>query len=266
LINIAPDEPFGGFDPEGPVADPETTGQVMEFRVGAIVGADATTPPERLVLPALPEQAPLALTRPLSLNELMSMHIKVPFDLAADAPVLLAFDPATNQLVTDDAGVFVVYDEAVHTSYIAKLVSLTPEMEAKLPAGVTAEMFGPVAAFMGTMDADGQPVPKPWADPVTETPARNTSEVWEFHNFTADAHPIHVHLVQFQVLNREPMGDPGAGRGPEGWETGMKDTVISYPGEITRIRATFDLAGRYVWHCHIIEHEDNEMMRPFRVL
>ena len=52
---------------------------------------------------------------------------------------------------------------------------------------------------------------------------------------------------------------------PELWETGLKDTVIAYPGEITRVKATFDLPGRFVWHCHIVEHEDNEMMRPFRV-
>jgi FtsP/CotA-like multicopper oxidase with cupredoxin domain len=46
------------------------------------------------------------------------------------------------------------------------------------------------------------------------------------------------------------------------WEKGLKDTVLAYPGQITRIQARFDLAGLYVWHCHIVEHEDNEMMRP----
>jgi FtsP/CotA-like multicopper oxidase with cupredoxin domain len=57
----------------------------------------------------------------------------------------------------------------------------------------------------------------------------------------------------------------GPVRPPERWETGLKDTVIAYPGEITRVRATFDLPGLYVWHCHIVEHEDNEMMRPLFV-
>jgi FtsP/CotA-like multicopper oxidase with cupredoxin domain len=70
--------------------------------------------------------------------------------------------------------------------------------------------------------------------------------------------------VQFQVVEREVM-DGGAIRGPEPWETGFKDTVIAYPGEITRVKAKFDLPGRYVWHCHIVEHEDNEMMRPLEV-
>ena len=52
---------------------------------------------------------------------------------------------------------------------------------------------------------------------------------------------------------------------PEPWETGFKDTVIAYPGQVTRVKATFANAGQYVWHCHIVEHEDNEMMRPFRI-
>ena len=51
----------------------------------------------------------------------------------------------------------------------------------------------------------------------------------------------------------------------EPWETGRKDTVIAYPGQVTRVRATFERAGQYVWHCHIVEHEDNEMMRPYRI-
>jgi spore coat protein A, manganese oxidase len=70
--------------------------------------------------------------------------------------------------------------------------------------------------------------------------------------------------VQFQVVDRQRI-DRGGSRRPEHWETGYKDTVIAYPGEITRVKAKFDLPGRYVWHCHILEHEDNEMMRPYRV-
>ena len=81
------------------------------------------------------------------------------------------------------------------------------------------------------------------------------------HNFTEDAHPIHIHEVQFQVVNREPFD--GAPYGPEAWETGFKDTVIAYPGEITRVKATFKVPGPFVWHCHLVEHEDNKMMRPY---
>jgi bilirubin oxidase len=146
---------------------------------------------------------------------------------------------------------------------------------------------GPVAAKLGTLDAGGNPVALRWEDPITEDPGLGATEVWEIHNFTEDAHPIHVHQVQFQVVDRQPMdagsrppgptphhGRPrhahrqpmdGARRPPESWETGRKDTVIAFPGEITRVKARFELPGLYVWHCHILEHEDNEMMRPYVV-
>jgi bilirubin oxidase len=100
-------------------------------------------------------------------------------------------------------------------------------------------------------------------DAITENPAVGATEIWEIYNFTEDAHPVHIHETQFQILNRQPIGS--VPRGPEPWESGFKDTVIAYPGEITRVKAKFDLAGRYVWHCHILEHEDNEMMRPFQI-
>ena len=100
-----------------------------------------------------------------------------------------------------------------------------------------------------------------WEDAITENPALGSTEIWEIHNFTEDAHPIHIHEVQFQVVNRQPF--EGDARAPESWETGFKDTVIAYPGEVTRVKALFDLAGLYVWHCHIVEHEDHEMMRPY---
>jgi bilirubin oxidase len=137
------------------------------------------------------------------------------------------------------------------------------------------EGVGPRAALLGTINEDsirhlrsrreiGTPVHKGWDDPVTENPETNSVEVWEIFNFTEDAHPIHIHEVQFQIVNRQRFGRAST-RSPESWETGYKDVVIAYPGEITRIRAKFDLAGLYVWHCHIVEHEDNEMMRPLRV-
>lgn len=123
------------------------------------------------------------------------------------------------------------------------------------------EGVGPRAALLGVFNSEGEPESKLWEDTITENPALGATEIWEIHNFTADAHPIHIHEVQFQVVDRQPF--EGVARAPESWETGFKDTVISYPGEITRIKALFDLEGRYVWHCHIVEHEDHEMMRPF---
>jgi bilirubin oxidase len=125
------------------------------------------------------------------------------------------------------------------------------------------EGVGPVEATLGTVDDDGKPVSLDWDDAITEKPAVGATEIWELHNFTADAHPIHIHEVQFQVVERQPFG--GASRLPEPWGSGDKDTVIAYPGEITRIKARFEHAGRFVWHCHILEHEDHEMMRPYRI-
>jgi spore coat protein A len=122
---------------------------------------------------------------------------------------------------------------------------------------------GPEAAFLGTLNPDGSPVVLGWDDPITENPAVGATEVWEMYNFTADAHPIHIHEVQFEVLDRQPFG--GTARPHESWEAGLKDTVIAYPGEITRVKALYDRPGLFVWHCHIVEHEDNEMMRPYFV-
>ncbi|HET6918862.1 MAG TPA: multicopper oxidase domain-containing protein, partial [Jiangellaceae bacterium] len=140
---------------------------------------------------------------------------------------------------------------------VTRRVSLNEEMS-KILAGV-----GPTEAVLGTIDEEGQPIRLDWDEPITETPLLHAVELWELHNFTEDAHPIHIHEVQFQVVDREPFGE--ATRPPEPWESGDKDTVIAYPDEITRVKARFDHPGLFVWHCHILEHEDNEMMRPLRV-
>ncbi len=139
----------------------------------------------------------------------------------------------------------------------------------------------PVEALLGTVAGDpnvaaGLWTKRLWMDPITENPAEGDTEVWEFYNATGDAHPMHVHEVSFEVLNRQDIlvdeeteevrVVPGSSpQPPEPWETGFKDTVTAYPGQVTRIRAQFKVPGQYVWHCHIVEHEDNEMMRPYRV-
>jgi spore coat protein A len=117
-----------------------------------------------------------------------------------------------------------------------------------------------------------------YRDPVTETPNPGEVEVWELYNDTLTAHPVHLHLVSFEVLDRAPfqagrdlqtgaLGDIQVGlrRAPLDQERGPKDTVLAFPGEVTRIRARFDRPGNYVWHCHNLSHEDNEMMRPLRI-
>jgi spore coat protein A len=121
--------------------------------------------------------------------------------------------------------------------------------------------FGPTEALLGTLNPDGTGIPLGWMDQITENPGVGDIEEWIIHNFTMDAHPIHIHQVMFKVLGRGEDGN----QPPEAWETGWKDTVIAYPDEKTRVKAKYDLPGFYVWHCHIVEHEDNEMMRPYHV-
>jgi spore coat protein A len=119
---------------------------------------------------------------------------------------------------------------------------------------------------------------KRWHEPVTERPLLHSTEIWELVNLTEDTHPIHLHLVRFQVLDRQlvdleawrfrdslrTVGDRVA---PEPNELGWKDTVQAHSGSITRIIVNFEgYAGRYVWHCHVLEHAANEMMRPFEVI
>jgi FtsP/CotA-like multicopper oxidase with cupredoxin domain len=143
----------------------------------------------------------------------------------------------------------------------------------------------------------------------------DTLEQWNLINLTADTHPIHLHLVQFQLLNRQPINvgkylldvygtdmlspaDIGKGRmpypsvdgyltgparGPAAYERGWKDTIQAHPGMVTRILVPFGpgaalgvpfgqqhrrnpFTGEYVWHCHILDHEDNEMMLPYEVV
>ena len=138
------------------------------------------------------------------------------------------------------------------------------------------EIEGPAEAVLGIVNDDGEPEPLEWADEVTENPAVGATELWEIYNTTADAHPMHVHETVFELVNRQPLAmeedelaEPltpvGEPTGPLPHEAGFKDTVIAYPGQVTRIRARFGRAGQFVWHCHIVEHEDNEMMRPFRI-
>lgn len=119
---------------------------------------------------------------------------------------------------------------------------------------------------------------KRWHDPISENPVLDSTEIWSFINSTQDMHPIHLHLVRFQILDRRPF-DPRiyadnnviqytsapVPRLPN--EDGWKDTVQVTPGSVTRIIAEFKgYPGKYVWHCHILEHEDNEMMRPYEVV
>lgn len=239
LLNIGPDEPFGGGVPgvDFAAADPATTGQVMQFRVVKRAGADTSTPPEQLNLPDIEPLGPVTRTRQVTLNE---------------------FDSSTVLVKTNDG----------------KIV-LSPKFDPSIPSTF---FFGPTISQLGTLGSDGMSNALPFMAPVTENPNLDSTEVWEIYNFTADAHPIHVHQVAFEVLNRQDLVTDADGlsvqpaqlvdetvRPPDAHETGLKDTVLVYPGGVTRIKAHFDIPGLYAWHCHILSHEDNEMMRPFCV-
>ena len=221
LRNVGPDEPFGGGEPDEDfdVADPDTTGQIMQFRVVPALTADATTPPQFLQLPAITPLPAATRTRQVAMIE----KAGVGFDAEGE------------------------------------------------------EVEGPVEALLG-MVADGVWTERLWMDPVTENPAVGTTEIWEMYNTTADAHPMHIHEITFEVVNRQgllttgedgevvqPIQLDGNITPPEPWENGFKDTVVAYPGQVTRLRARFSTPGQFVWHCHIVEHEDNEMMRPYRI-
>jgi spore coat protein A len=118
---------------------------------------------------------------------------------------------------------------------------------------------------------------KGYDDPVTETVKLNSLEKWRFLNTTDDAHPMHLHLVQFQILERQGFDGPalqkgtvkllGTPRKPETNEAGWKDTAVVNPGDALTILVRFEgYTGRYVFHCHMLEHEDNDMMRPYEVV
>ena len=229
LGNVGPDEPFGGGVPgiDFDPADPGSTGQIMEFRVVPALAPDPTTPPQFLVLPPITPYPPEPVPRPLALIEMMGM----------------GYD-------ADGA--------SVEGPVEALLGTVGPDsIDPNIPAGVWTE--------------------RKWMEPITENPAVGATEVWEFYNTTGDAHPMHIHEVVFEVVNREglvldiggevmqPIQLDGNITPPEPWETGFKDTVTAYPGQVTRVRMQFNVPGQYVWHCHIVEHEDNEMMRPYRI-
>jgi spore coat protein A len=161
-----------------------------------------------------------------------------------------------------------------------------------------SDEFGRLQPLLGvaepTVDAAGATVngALPWHAPTTELPVLGSTEIWEIYNATGDAHPIHLHLVNFEILDRQAftadvisqplvqhngsigdgfrleniqLGTP-VGELAEYVENAPKDVVTALPGQVTRIKATFDKPGRYVWHCHILSHEDHEMMRVIDVV
>jgi len=232
LRNFGPDDPFKGFNPDGTLSDGSG---------GALDPAD-----------------------PLTTGQIMKFVVEMPDAMIPDATV----GPGTR---------------------------LRPNIKPLKQRGATRQLalfegrdrYGRLQPLLGTLDQGSLS----WFEPITENPMVNDVEVWEVYNATEDAHPIHLHLVAFQILSRESFegevsekpqaqhdGGTGVGgvlsveslggdaRGPEPNEMGWKDTAVMLPREVTRVIAKFDREGRYVWHCHILSHEDHEMMRPYEVL
>jgi FtsP/CotA-like multicopper oxidase with cupredoxin domain len=266
MKNIGGDEPFGGDIP-GPQVFGETD-RIMAFDV--VLPLDTavldTSPSGINFGPVVP--APTRL-RKVALFEGMDEFGRL-------QPLLGTAEPATD--------------------YAGGPINWPNEPE-YINAGLVGQMEGSIA----------------WHSPTTENPALDSTEEWEIWNVTGDAHPVHLHLVNFEVLGRQeiawdsatneddrvldpdditappPNGDgtylvtqpvvqhngligdgfrivnltygPEIPQPAEYVENAPKDMVTALPGQITRIKATFDKPGRYVWHCHILSHEDHEMMR-----
>jgi spore coat protein A len=236
LTNRGPDEPFRGLNPDGSLndgeggelepADPQTTGQLLRFRV-----VQPQSPlPDAIVNTGTVLRPPIA-----------------PLDTAG--------------------------------ANVRRLVLFEAE-----------DAFGRLRPQLGIYDP-GSPLNGSllYGEEPTEIVPFGDVEIWEVYNATEDAHPIHLHLVAYQLLNRqrydgevEEVGeDPhtggtklvleveeleGPAQAPAANEKGWKDTGVMLPGQVTRLAAKFDRAGQYVWHCHILSHEDHEMMRRLVVM
>jgi len=119
---------------------------------------------------------------------------------------------------------------------------------------------------------------KTWDAPCTERPKLGDVEIWHFYNKFTFPHPIHIHLVHFEILGRKEYNprdfdkhgncklDLASLTPPLKYEKGPKDVVRAEPNQVTSVIMQFkDYPGDYVWHCHILEHEDHDMMRPLKV-
>jgi len=219
--------PDGGYgDGAFDPANPDTTGQIIRFDVIKPAINDPSSAPGDLILPPIN-----------SFNY-------------SNAPLrgvsVTNYDSSTVNVNYSDNG---------------KVINLD------CSSATTMEMVGAnLGKYVGDPAIDGVNTPLKWSDPVSETPKQGQVEIWEIVNLTEDAHPFHIHQGAFQVLSRMPFGDANHTRSPDVWEQGFKDTIISYPDEQTRIVVRFDIAGQFVWHCHLLEHEDNELMRPLVVV
>lgn len=237
MYNSAKNEPFENFPDsyeENFMTNP--TGKVMKFKVNNSLKSskgDKSTPPQQLKLKASPP------------------------------PNSMKYDRTRDLAMIEQKSKICVTDETCNASTTT------------CNAGTTS--FGPVKVSLGY----GQGVtaqPRSFNDPICMNPTNGSTEILHLWNLTPDSHPMHFHLIKFQVIARYKLAEFQAKyNGTNPFTTGLtpivnqlpweyeKDMVIAYPNTVTQLRATFDKVGLYVWHCHIVSHEDNEMMLPFCV-
>jgi spore coat protein A, manganese oxidase len=172
-----------------------------------------------------------------------------------------------------------------------RLAALRAPTVRRLILGEGTDQYGRILPMLGTYHPSNAALNRgtlSFQDPPTETPPLNATEVWEIYNISADSHPLHMHLVQFQVIDRTPItyNPPTVTTMANGWqgvklegpvtrgapvpapahEGGWKDTVVCPPDEVTRILVKFTRRGKYIYHCHILSHEDHDMMRWYQVI
>jgi FtsP/CotA-like multicopper oxidase with cupredoxin domain len=167
---------------------------------------------------------------------------------------------------------FIVVGEPGHTDPIpSSLVAVPPIPEEEAIQHrdlVLSKMSDPCSGSVWMING------KHFHDPIDEFPLLGSTEVWRFVNNSGVVHPMHLHLTMFQILDRQnfvmegdsvvTVGDPIL---PEPWEAGWKDTAPVYPDQVLRVICRFeDYTGKYPYHCHVLEHEENDMMRQFEVV
>jgi len=225
LQNVGPDEPYEGGNPvtDYAPADPNCTGKVLRFDFVAMKGQDPTTDPNKLTLTS---KAPLNYTQ----SEIDNKRVLNMIEYVSDT-VRVMVDP-------DDGSEY--------------LDCTNPD----------AYFYGPRDAYLGANGTSYH-----FQDPPTEKVKKNRTEYWEIINHTDDVHPVHIHQDSFQLIDRQTWNEVngtvvGPPTPPMPWEIGFQDTVKLYPHTAAHLVVHFTTAGKFLWHCHILDHEDNEMMRP----
>jgi len=204
-----------------------------------------------------------------------------PFNRSVDIPEIMQFN-----LIALGATPDVPAPNALLNLRPAPITPMTATPGVPIRKIALEEIVDEYQRIMPTIDRRGYDLPGMQA---TEIVRVNDTEIWDLINTTADAHPMHLHQVAFQVVHRQPFTSftpaindiangvfsqanytvdniAGPPVPPDPHDAGFKDTVYTPPGFVTRVIARFDLVGEYVWHCHILSHEEHDMMRPLKVV